>query len=68
MTLDIASYFAIVATLVLSLKFCLTLTNLIDCVAAISKRYNGLTIDYGEYFKLTVNFYFDHGRSPEYRL
>ena len=40
----------------LSLKFCLTLTM----------RYSGLTVDYGEYFKLTVDFYFDRSRSSEY--
>ena len=34
----------------------------------ISKRYSDLTIDYGEYFKLTVDFYFDHSRSSEYIL
>ena len=30
--------------------------------------YSGLTVDHGEYFELTVDFYFDHGRSSEYRL
>ena len=28
----------------------------------ISKRYSSLTVDYEEYFKLTVDFYFDRGR------
>ena len=29
---------------------------------------SGLTVDYGEYFKLTVDLYFDCGHSLEYRL
>ena len=33
-----------------------------------TKRCSGLTVDYGEYFKLTVDFYFDCGRCSEYRL
>ena len=47
---------------VLLLKFCLTLTNL-----TMPKRYSSLTVDYEEYFKLTVDFHFDRGRSSEYR-
>ena len=34
----------------------------------ISKRYSGLTVDYGEHFKLTVDIYFDRGRRSEYRM
>ena len=35
----------------------------------ITRYYSGLTVvDYGEYFKLTVDLYFDHGRSLEYRM
>ena len=32
---------------------------LLDLDHHTSKRYSGLTVDYGEYFKLTVNFHFD---------
>ena len=46
---------------ILLLKFCLTLTNLTMYIKS------GLTVDYGVYFKLTVDFYFDRGRSSEYR-
>ena len=27
-----------------------------------------MTVDYGEHFKLTVDFYFDRGRRSEYRM
>ena len=38
--------------MVIMVKFSLTLTNL-------TKRYNGLSVDHGEYFKFTVGFHFD---------
>ena len=44
------------------MKFRLTLTVYIRDIAS------SLTVDYGEYFKLTVNIYFDRGRSSEYKL
>ena len=31
----------------------------LDHLDHIHQRYSGLTIDYGEYFELTVDFYFD---------
>ena len=49
------------------MKFHSTLTNLTMSLA-ISKRYSGLTVDYGEYFNLTVDFYFDHGLRSKYRV
>ena len=39
----------------------------LDCIY-VSKRYSGLTVDYGEYFKLTIDFYFDRGHRSEYRM
>ena len=30
--------------------------------------YSGLTVDYGEYFNLSVDFYFDHDRRSKYRM
>lgn len=33
-----------------------------------SKRYSDLTVDYREYFELTVDFYFDRGQRSEYRV
>ena len=46
------------------MKFCLTF----DQLDHMDQRYSGLTVDYGAYFKLTVDFHFDQGRRSEYRI
>ena len=40
----------------------------LDQLDRIHQRDSDLTVDYGENFKLTVDFYFDQGRRSEYRM
>ena len=44
------------------LKFPLTLT-LTNFTTNTSKRYSGLTVDYGKYFEFIIDFCFDRGGS-----
>ena len=48
------------------LKFAWRLTVQVNSYT--SNRYSGLTVDYGEYFSLTVDFCFEHGHSSEYSI